>query len=120
MKTGSIKFNPPPVNNAFHDAMAQLIKEENPCNIQTVDGTVTCACGTPCCKGCNHLTPSGCSVKSVACKFYFCHTAWARCSNALKDNIRSLGRLAAQSGVEPRFRYDGKRNRRSLRTPFVW
>lgn len=82
----------------------EILAKENPCAIKVKDGKATCRAGTPCCQGCRHLGAKGCTVNSVACKFYFCDTAWAALSKEAQDEIKKLG--AGYRGIL-RNRFDG-------------
>ena len=75
----------------IYDAANDALKRHNPCQIQRDEaGVVSCAdtrrsaqnkYGTPvekaqslCCGGCQHLSPQGCTVKSLSCKLWLCTT----------------------------------------------
>lgn len=57
-----------------------MIARINPCEIQIVDGRVSCYSsrseseldGELCCGGCRHLGAEGCTVKALACKLWLC------------------------------------------------
>ena len=91
---------------AIEKRLDELLKEHNPCNIQTAGGTVTCRGGTPCCHNCKLLGAKGCTVNSIACKFYFCKTAWAAIPADAQREIFSLGQ---QFKGTLRARFDGGR-----------
>lgn len=94
----------------------EILKAENPCAITVKDGKATCRAGTPCCWGCKHLGAAGCTVNSVACKFFFCETAWAHLSEPIRSELRQLGN--GYHG-ELRARHDGMKLNIS-KPPFVW
>lgn len=67
--------------NDLYDATDILFKEYNPC--QVYDGE--CFCGRTkinkksfCCNGCRHLSESGCTVRSLACKLHICDGLWRK------------------------------------------
>jgi len=92
-------------NAKIEQRLDAILKEHNPCKIQVISGRATCSEGTPCCNGCRHLTAGGCGVNSVACKFFFCHTAWTLLPVSVQDELRELGR----QWVGPmRHRFDGQ------------
>ena len=78
-------------NSEIMIELQAILAKENPCQVQVIKGVATCREGTPCCQGCNHLGPKGCKVFSPACKFYFCHVAWAALSDQTKKRITELG-----------------------------
>ena len=97
------------------ERLEQILRQENPCNIKVKDGKASCRDGTPCCNGCRHLGVKGCQVFSVACKFYFCPTAWGSLSEEIKSELESLGK----SFKGPlRHRYDGPKL--DLTAPFIY
>lgn len=63
--------------HSFYKEGQAVLDKHNPCNFHTgPDGRVRCADGpNGCCGGCKHLTPTGCSVESLACKLWLCYTA---------------------------------------------
>jgi hypothetical protein len=70
---------------AQYDAISDLLREINPCDIRIVDGIPQCTGirtgdadadeGTLCCTGCNHLNSNGCMVKALGCKMWLCTAA---------------------------------------------
>ena len=91
-------------NQKIEQRLDAILKEHNPCGIEVVGGRAVCRDGTPCCGGCRHLTNSGCGVNSVACKFFFCPTAWAFLPATVQEELRELGR---QWEGPMRYRFSG-------------
>ena len=63
----------------IYDIADGLLKKHNPCNIHS-DGTKSsCQCHLHtthrihlCCTGCKYISPTGCTVKALACKLFLC------------------------------------------------
>ena len=56
----------------------EIEKQYNFCNINTVEGRVTCNGifrnkSKLCCTGCHNLTKNGCRAKSIYCKLSYCY-----------------------------------------------
>jgi len=68
----------------IYDKADKLLKQYNPCNIRTENGTLICnnkyMCDSYgeslCCEDCEYLGNSGCTTKCLACKVALC-----RCEN---------------------------------------
>lgn len=66
---------------------------ENPCDIKSLpDGSIQCQRGISpvkgvayCCRGCEHATPTGCSIKSLGCKLYWCYSGDTKTKPDLAD-----------------------------------
>src|SRR5258706_3499307 len=72
------------IHDQIYDSAKELLKRENICQIEIIDGKVTCYASrkyptiTPhdklCCKGCTYHDPKkGCTVRSLGCKLWLCH-----------------------------------------------
>lgn len=62
-----------------------------------------------CCEGCKHLTPSGCSVKSLACKIWLCSTVqWEH--PEFGDALRKIEREARTLHIPLGFRMSKEEN----------
>lgn len=59
------------------DTADLILKNGNPCDPKYRNGKLTCIHPRMhfCCDGCNHLSTSGCTVKSPACKLWLCYPA---------------------------------------------
>ena len=73
-----------------------ILAEYKPCRIEVdrASGQARC-CGVangyrPCCTGCRHLGARGCTVDSIACKFYFCKWAWDNLPVVIQEEVREL------------------------------
>ena len=102
-------------NHKLISELEQLLKTENPCNIQVKEGVATCREGTPCCKGCSLLTTTGCISVPPACKFFFCPTAWNFLKPETQQRIQALG----AEYIGP-LRLRGTRQKLTTRPPYIW
>ncbi len=80
----------------------EVLDRHNPCQIK--DGE--CAAGKgaleACCRGCKHLTPTGCSVNALTCKIYLCQTLLRKSGPGVKEAneaFRALFSVANKSGL---------------------
>lgn len=102
-------------NQMVVERLEQILKQENPCNIKVKGGVASCRDGIPCCGGCRHLSAGGCQVVSVACKFYFCPTAWESLTEAARTELEALGK-AFKGPLK--HRYSGPKL--NMKPPFVY
>jgi hypothetical protein len=83
---------------AVYDELCYLadvaLKKHNPCQFDTV--TKKCLRGKKngCCTGCPHLTNTGCSVQSLACKLWVCFNA-----REASPELEKIRLLAHESGL---------------------
>lgn len=85
----------------------QVLDQYNPCNISS-DGK-SCTGGTPCCGGCEHLGLRGCTVQSLACKFWLCSYAKEKNQECAVE-LEKLLQIAQDQGVPRRARYSKQEN----------
>lgn len=88
-----------------------VLEKYNPCNIQP-DGSCTkmqYGASCYCCESCEHLGPTGCKVKSLACKLWLCHDARMANKEAV-HKLRLIERKARDSGVPMEYRYSKQQN----------
>lgn len=88
------------LHDALYDAANKVLEKANPCGIHMVDGKARCNNpmysddGNLCCGGCIHLTPTGCSVRSLSCKLWTCGylsgTPAGRTTVIAMDALRSV------------------------------
>ena len=79
----------------------KIIAKYKPCIIKNGK----CIAGEPCCRGCNHLEDSGCTVDSLICKLYLCNKARdenPKCADLLYGVLNE----AAKIGVMNKWIYD--------------
>ncbi len=95
--------------------LEEILRDVNPCQIKVVGGKATCYAGTPCCRGCQFLTASGCSVNSIACKFYFCPSVWKTIPESIRKELVELGQKYTG---ELRLRHTGFKI--PMKPPFVY
>ena|SRR3990167_3269596 len=89
----------PDLYSKFYRTAAAVLKSENPCNIQRdAAGTVTCRDGKPCCNGCKHLGPEGCTVEALGCKLWLCGSA-LKAHPAANKTLHIIQRAASAAGV---------------------
>lgn len=85
------------LHEEIYDKASEVLAKHNPCNIHTsADGEVVCNDGVPCCHGCPHLGPTGCTTRSISCRTWLCF----RASSMNQGCYAELGalKLAARAG----------------------
>ncbi len=96
----------------WEDADA-ILKELNPCAIK---GGVCCGTYSGdkglCCKGCKHLTATGCGVRSLACKVWTCS---ALRNTEANQRLRAIERVTWVLGIPMMIRASKEENFASLR-----
>lgn len=82
------------IYDELYDIADMKLRIHNPCNI-SLDGK-TCTGGHPCCGGCEHLGPTGCTVKALMCKTWLCYEV-----KGIKAHDKVIASLAtlAQTGT---------------------
>src|SRR3970282_2096940 len=69
--------------DTLYQRCQEALDSANPCHINVIGKTVSCEhrqrhpgsnFNGLCCRGCKHLSATGCTVKALACKFWLCHT----------------------------------------------
>lgn len=93
----------------FYAHAQELIARHNPCQLREENGEIRCRDGYPCCSGCRHLGPSGCTVQSIACKFFLCSTA-IRSAPQLAQGLDALKMEAFEAHVPFGFRMSKEEN----------
>lgn len=82
----------------------KVLDRHDPCHIHRAsDGKLKCVGGTPCCYGCQHLTPQGCSVQALQCKLFLCGYAREASPEAARA-LDKLNMVRQASGVPFGFR----------------
>ena len=94
----------------LYDAGQRVLDRTNPCQIRA-DGTcyalrlprtgtslIWQQPGVMCCANCEHHTPTGCSVKALACKLWICHEL-REAYPELDWDLRQLLRTAAIANI---------------------
>lgn len=71
-------------------ALDKFLSKHNPCRIREEGGKNVCNGGTPCCHGCKFLGKLGCTVQSIACKFYVCDIAWGLMTQGAQEEMRNI------------------------------
>lgn len=105
---------------------SEVLAKYNPCQIrQEPDGSISCVDtranshrdSTLCCTGCQHLRASGCSVKSLACRFWLCtEVKFTPAGKDAADELLKLDQEAHRLHVKHDFRASRASN---LSSPFT-
>lgn len=88
------------LHDAIYDRVDQLFKEHDLCNVsygKCLAGDFCCSNGTA--AECEHLSPAGCTVKSLACKLSVCSTAKSVAKERNKEVLEEIFLLRDLAGV---------------------
>lgn len=72
--------------DAIYDRADQLFKEYDLCSINNGK----CLDGCFCCSNCKHLSPDGCTIRSLACKLSICGAAERAAREYNKEAIEEI------------------------------
>jgi len=103
------------IYDRIYDIADRLFKKHNPCNIHIKNKIVLCnefphiennkfsqQCNSLlCCGGCKHKSMTGCTIKCLPCKLFFC--SYIRQYNEkLSKRLLRLKRFTAKQGIDTR------------------